>query len=90
MNKRLHRCYLIPLLSCICWLGCQHNTNSRFTIVATTSLLGDAVKNIVQDHATVITLMGPGVDPHAYHATQKDAKQLFNACLLYTSPSPRD
>lgn len=68
---------------CVCWIGCHYSPSSRFTIVATTSLLGDVVRNIVQDQATVITLMGPGVDPHAYQATQQDVGHLFHADIIF-------
>jgi manganese/zinc/iron transport system substrate-binding protein len=64
-------------------MSCDDSAKDRFTVVATTSLIGDAVKNIVQDHATVITLMGPGVDPHAYKATQQDVKHLLNADIVF-------
>jgi manganese/zinc/iron transport system substrate-binding protein len=71
------------LLTCCCCMSCDDSAKDRFTVVATTSLIGDAVKNIVQDHATVITLMGPGVDPHAYKATQQDVKHLLNADIVF-------
>ena len=74
---------LILLTCCYCCLGCDDGAKNRFTVTATTSLIGDAVKNIVQDHATVITLMGPGVDPHAYNATQQDVKHLLNADIVF-------
>ena len=78
----LKRGHQMILLACCC-MGCGDSAKDRFTVVATTSLIGDAVKNIVQDHATVITLMGPGVDPHAYKATQKDVKHLLNADIVF-------
>ena len=71
------------LLACCCWVGCDDNENKQFTVVATTSLIGDVVHNIVQDHAEVLTLMGPGVDPHAYKATQQDVKHLLNADIVF-------
>lgn len=80
MLKRSHR---IMLLTCCCWMGCDDSAKDRFTVVATTSLIGDAVKHIVQDHATVTTLMGPGVDPHAYKTTQQDVKHLLNADIVF-------
>jgi len=46
-------------------------------------MVGDAVKNIVQDQATVITLMGPGVDPHAYKVTQRDVQHLLEADIVF-------
>mmetsp|Transcript_19005 Transcript_19005/g.44266 ORF Transcript_19005/g.44266 Transcript_19005/m.44266 type:complete len:313 (-) Transcript_19005:1210-2148(-) len=75
-------CQLMLVIAC-CWTGCDRRAKEQFSVVATTSLVGDAVKNIVQDHATVITLMGPGVDPHAYHATQQDIKHLLKADIIF-------
>lgn len=79
---------LCPLLV---WLGtyhclaasCEPVKKARFTVVATTSMLGDAVRNIVQEHAEVITLMGPGVDPHAYKATHRDVQSLMHADVVF-------
>jgi len=65
------------LLGCCCSItGCQDSKESRFTVVATTSMICDAVKNIVKDHASLITLMGPGVDPHTYKASQRDVQRI--------------
>lgn len=75
--------YSYTLLLLTCGVHCDHNTESRFTVVTTTNLIGDVVKNIVQDHAKVITLMGPGVDPHAYKATQQDVKNLLGADIVF-------
>jgi manganese/zinc/iron transport system substrate-binding protein len=55
----------------------------RFSIVATTSMLGDAIQQIVQEKATVITLMGPGIDPHVYKASPRDIKNLSEANLVF-------
>ena len=79
----LRRHYLLMLLACCCWMGCGDSTQARFTVVATTSMIGDALQHIVQEHAQVITLMGPGVDPHAYKATQQDVKHLLNADIVF-------
>lgn len=57
--------------------------SDTITIVTTTGMIGDAVKNIVGDHATVITLMGPGVDPHLYKATQGDLNALRQADIVF-------
>ncbi|MGI2298546.1 metal ABC transporter solute-binding protein, Zn/Mn family [Candidatus Cardinium hertigii] len=51
--------------------------------MATTGMLGDAVKNIVKEDAHVISLMGPGIDPHTYQTTQKDVQQLKNADIVF-------
>lgn len=55
----------------------------RSQIVVTTSILGDIVKNIVGDKAAVVTLMGPGIDPHAYKARPKDVRALSKADIIF-------
>lgn len=53
------------------------------TLVCTTGMIADAVANIVGDKAEVISLMGPGVDPHLYKATQGDLERLSNADIIF-------
>lgn len=48
-------------------------------IVCTTGVVGDMVRGIVGDRASVTTLMGPGVDPHLYKATASDVRSLASA-----------
>lgn len=55
---------------------------SRLRIVTTTGILGDAVSNIVGDRAEVVALMGPGVDPHLYKASQGDVRRLSRADVI--------
>ncbi len=52
------------------------------TIVTTTGMLADAARNIAGDLATVEALMGPGVDPHGYTASQGDVQRLRQADLI--------
>ena len=57
----------------------------QYRIVATTGMVGDIVKVVVGDTASVVNLMGPGVDPHLYSATTADAKLLAKAdVIIYT------
>jgi manganese/zinc/iron transport system substrate-binding protein len=56
---------------------------NKLNIVTTTGMIGDAVKNIVKDSATVSTLMGPGVDPHLYKATYGDVNKLTEADIIF-------
>lgn len=52
-------------------------------IVVTTGMIKDAVENIVKDKAQVTALMGTGVDPHLYKATQSDLTKLTNADIIF-------
>ena len=54
----------------------------KITIVATTSIVADAVRKIVGDHIAVHGLMGPGVDPHLYRARESDVHKLAAADLV--------
>ena len=54
----------------------------RMKIVTTTSILKDAVQNIVGDAADVESIMGSGVDPHLYKATQGDLQKLTDADVV--------
>jgi manganese/zinc/iron transport system substrate-binding protein len=51
-------------------------------IVTTTGLIGDTVSRIVGPHAEVHSLMGPGVDPHLYKASESDVRRLSEADLI--------
>ena len=63
--------------------GCAESKKSdRITIVTTTGILADCVQNIVGDQAEVISLMGAGVDPHLYKASQGDISKLANADII--------
>jgi manganese/zinc/iron transport system substrate-binding protein len=66
--------------------GCQPSaTDSPVKlnkVVTTTGMIADAVKNIAGDSLTVEALMGPGVDPHLYKATQGDLRKLSDADLV--------
>lgn len=54
----------------------------KLKIVVTTNILGDMVRNIVKNKAEVTTLMGAGVDPHLYKATQNDITALMDADII--------
>lgn len=58
-------------------------SSGKLSVVATTGMIADAVKNIVKDSADVISIMGPGVDPHLYKATQGDLERLTNADIIF-------
>lgn len=57
--------------------------NQKLTIVTTTGMIADLVKNIGGDSVAVQALMGPGVDPHLYKATQGDLGRLQKAAVIF-------
>lgn len=69
-------------------IGCQQKKEIRtgkLNIVTTTGMIYDAVLNIGMDKVDVQALMGSGVDPHLYKATQGDLKKLQSAHLILYS-----
>lgn len=54
----------------------------RLQIVTTTGMIGDAAQRVGGDLVDVRSLMGPGVDPHAYRQTRTDIVALANADLV--------
>jgi zinc/manganese transport system substrate-binding protein len=51
-------------------------------VVATTSILGDVVRNIVGDSATVQVIMGIGADPHDFEASAQQVAAIQAADLV--------
>jgi manganese/zinc/iron transport system substrate-binding protein len=73
----------ILVLSASCSSKVEKAKKDKLTIVTTTGMIADAVKNIAGNNVEVISLMGPGVDPHLYKATQGDLQKLTNADVIF-------
>jgi manganese/zinc/iron transport system substrate-binding protein len=54
-------------------------------VVCTTTVVADLVRQVADDRVAVDCLMPPGVDPHSYRATPRDADRLAGADLVVTS-----
>ncbi len=87
--------WLCSCLLVLCLFACQGEqkadktetagakTEKKPLIVTTTSMIGDMLRNIVKDKAEVISLMGPGVDPHYFKASQGDLKRIREADMVF-------
>lgn len=62
--------------------GTNANTDDRLHIVASTSVLGDIVSEIVGDDVVVEVVMGPGVDPHDFEVSARQAEDIATADLV--------
>ncbi|HZB22843.1 MAG TPA: zinc ABC transporter substrate-binding protein [Gaiellaceae bacterium] len=51
-------------------------------IVATTGMIADAAESVGGERVRVTALMGPGVDPHLYKASEGDVQRLGEADLV--------
>ncbi|WP_422358984.1 metal ABC transporter solute-binding protein, Zn/Mn family [Reichenbachiella sp.] len=78
--------YVYLLFNIIILSSCQPDNKTRsgkLKVVTTTGMIYDAVLNIAGDSVAAQALMGPGVDPHLYKATQGDLKKLQAADLIF-------
>ena len=64
-------------------IGCDSAVSSKLSVLSTTGMIGDIVKNIAQDKLNHEILMGPGVDPHLYKASEGDVQKLANADIIF-------
>ncbi|MFT9847741.1 metal ABC transporter solute-binding protein, Zn/Mn family [Aneurinibacillus sp. REN35] len=63
--------------------GAAQSTEGKVNVVATIGMIGDIAKNVGGEHVQVNGLMGPGVDPHLYKATQGDIAKLEKADVIF-------
>ncbi len=52
-------------------------------VVTTTGMIADAVRNVGGEYVKVTALMGPGVDPHLYKASEGDVSRMTGADLIF-------
>jgi manganese/zinc/iron transport system substrate-binding protein len=78
MKKYIILVFLITLFSC----KKELKENGKLQVVTTTTMITDLVKNIGGDKIDIQGLMGAGVDPHLYKASESDVSKLFNADVI--------
>lgn len=74
------------LLTILLLGSCKQETkteNNKLNVVTTTTMITDLVKNIGGDAIEVTGLMGAGVDPHLYKASEGDVSKLVNADVIF-------
>lgn len=75
---------LIAITFCVFFFSSKNaQKNNKLTIICTTSMITDAVKKIGGDLIEVHGLMGCGVDPHIYRATEGDVRRLASADIIF-------
>ena len=58
-------------------------STGKLSIVTTTGIIADTVQQIGGDLVQIQALMGPGVDPHLYHARESDVHRLAAADIIF-------
>lgn len=82
---------LMPLLLLAALLaGCSGSGSAqgvsedgKLLVTATTGMIADAAAEIGGEFVEVTTLMGPGVDPHLFKASQGDIRKLDRAKVVF-------
>lgn len=69
----------------LCFFSCKNNkkANGKLNIVTTTTMITDLVKNIGGSTVNIQGLMGSGVDPHLYKASEGDVTKLTEADIIF-------
>ena len=83
---------LVPVLLVVALvMGCARHaggdgprdvSDRTMRVVATTNILGDLVRQVAGDHVELTTLMGPGIDPHLYKASEGDVQRMAQADVV--------
>ena len=78
---------IIIIAITLSFFGCENSPekSGKLKVVATTSMITDLLENIGGDYIEIEGLMGAGVDPHLYKASEGDVSKLFNADVIFYS-----
>ena len=73
------------LIITLAFFNCKNEkkTNGKLNIVTTTTMITDLVKNVGGAHINLQGLMGSGVDPHLYKASEGDVTKLSDADIIF-------
>jgi manganese/zinc/iron transport system substrate-binding protein len=74
---------LIFMIACLWSCNDAQKSNGKLKVVTTTTMITDLVKNLGGDAIELQGLMGSGVDPHLYKASEGDVSKLFNADIIF-------
>ena len=55
----------------------------KLHVVTTIGMIQDVVQNVGGERVAVTGLMGPGVDPHLYKASEGDVRKLYRADVIF-------
>ncbi|MCS7290563.1 MAG: zinc ABC transporter substrate-binding protein [Roseiflexus sp.] len=74
----------LALVACTSPATDDNNLSNRpIRVVTTTGIVGDLVRNIGGEQVSVVSLMGPGIDPHLYKASAGDVIRLQEADIIF-------
>lgn len=77
-------CALVGVLALAgCVPAAADPADGRISVVTTTGMIKDLVEQIGGERVRVVGLMGPGIDPHLYKASEGDVRRIFRADLIF-------
>jgi len=63
----------------------QTGDNRALSVLATTTIVADVVKNVGGEYVQVSSLLPVGLDPHSFQPTPQDVAKVADADLLFTN-----
>lgn len=77
--------YSILIILLFAFVACKNPADSdgKIRVVTTTNIIENLVAEIGGDAVSLQSLMGPGVDPHLYKASEGDVSKLSNADIIF-------
>ena len=57
----------------------------QVAVVATTTIVGDIVAGVGGDRISLYVMLAPGVDPHVFHPTPRDLRQVADADVVFAN-----
>jgi manganese/zinc/iron transport system substrate-binding protein len=70
------------LAACSAQQAPEASDDAPLSVLATTQQIADAVENVAGDAVELTTLLGPGIDPHTYVATESDIATFTDADVI--------
>ncbi|MBU1652016.1 zinc ABC transporter substrate-binding protein, partial [bacterium] len=86
-SSRIFLVLILSILVSSCGKKADNNrpplADRKINIVTTTGMITDAVRQIGGERVDVKGLMGPGIDPHLYKASEGDVSKMLNADVIF-------
>lgn len=84
-SRKIVLTILIMMSLLVSGCGAKKEDNGKLSIVTTTTMIADLARVIGGDYVDVVSLMGPGIDPHLYNASAGDVSKMTNADMVVYS-----
>lgn len=76
-------CLVLIIVLTACSSTPGTDANGKVQVTATTGMIADVAREVGGAYVEVTGLMGPGVDPHLYKASQGDIRKLEQAKVIF-------